>query len=44
MLFTAIVNYHDFDKVMDDTCMVLPKLSAFIMLDEYDAFLGCDNN
>jgi hypothetical protein len=39
-VFTIILNFHDFAKLFQDTCMIVPKLPALQILDEYEQSRG----
>ena len=40
VVFTIILNAHDFAKLFEDTCMIVPKLPALQILDEYEQSRG----
>ena len=40
LIFTIILNSHDYDKLFDDTCMFVPKMQVLQILDEYEQSRG----
>ena len=39
-VFTILLNYHDYAKMFDDTCMIIPNLQVLLIFDEYEQSRG----